>query len=332
MKKYKPPRVRDPNCKTNLEQESRLVRRNTKRANKETELSCTIGEDFTCCYKKNCVHVYPIETIVQVRKYMNKLSFPDRRRFVEDRVEYSGFEREEIKKGDHLLKFYLEDPESLKIAFVNLHRNTVGRIQLAVPNATILKSVCVRGFMHISGLERGVIYDHHRLKVGCDPTAEDRKIDADRPRKIRCVDAPLKETVVIWMRQLAEIATVLPNCCRGFKILPYRTPNAVHAIFVREMEQDFNCHWIDEADAEYDYQGGNRWDDGIVDAPGRIPDLVVPAEVAAKLYRYGNTLLGKSGGLPEDKRIASLTYFKKSWHDDPIAGLCHCRAFMPFAK
>jgi hypothetical protein len=199
--------------------------------------------------------------------------------------------------------------------------------------------VCITAFKHCSGLSNGFIYSHNKRLQGSDPTPEDRKIDSSRLAEIRVRNAPVKETAVMWLQELSELATILPNCPKGFKILPYRTPNAVHAIFVREMEIKQNCYWIEDQNANYDaVRGVKNFDTGVLgDLVVVPPDGVADRQVldnggASVMYRYGNPLLGQKGLFPEGQGIANFSYFIKCWHDDPIAGLSRCRAFMPFAK
>lgn len=135
----------------------------------------------------------------------------------------------------------------------------------------------------------------------------------------------------MWLRVLTELATVLPNSSKNLKILPYRTTKTVHAIYVREMEVQRNCHWMHEEGAQYDAIGGSKWDSGPL-ALQNIPPPGQNIPLPEKNYRYGNDLLGLKGTLPEEKGIACFTYFMEVWYADPIAGLARCRAFMPFAK
>jgi hypothetical protein len=176
-----------------------------------------------------------------------------------------------------------------------------------------LRPVCQQAFLHITGLSKGFLYSYNRWLDGSEPTVQDRAIDANRLRRPRHIDSPLKETALAWLRELSTIATVLPNCSRGFKILPYRTPNAVHAIFVREMELQLECAWVNDEAANYDVQGGNRWLDNIVEDP--VPahcqnPVALPNAAATIVYRYGNCLLGKKESIPQAPGIASFSYFK----------------------
>jgi hypothetical protein len=293
-----------------------------------------VDPEETCCNGHDCVHTYPVDVIQRLRKYLNMQSFPVRRAFMADRTLYTGFEKEQVKKGDRLQVFHMENADVLSTRLDIALANTR---QLPPPgvNDPNLRPVCQRGFFHISGLSSGVLYSYNKRGDGSPPTAVDRAINPDRAREPRVENAPKKEEVVGWLRELSKLATVLPNDEQGFKILPYRTPRAVHAIYVREMELQKGCAWADEEAAVYDISGGNKWDASVLpadDAPVPVRQPVIPLEEQAIRCRYGNALCGKKGTLPTHLGIASFTYFKTVWHADRVAGLARCRAFMPFAK
>ena len=326
----------DPRSKTSIRKAAKIEERTARRLDKATLENCTVDDDETCCNSKDCVHEFIPELQLRLQTYLASQSYQERRTFVAQRVVFSGFNCPEIKKNTKLMKFLMEPPELLDARLRSANLGIQGRFRIPAPATSDLIPVCCDGFMAISGLSKGFVYAHtKRLSfTGAEIVAEDRKVDPQRVRAPVNRESPVKQNVVSWLRSLAEIATVLPNCTRGFKILPYRTPKAVHAIYVREMEIQLKCDWINDDGADYDATGGTTWDAYGVEShsPIQPSDQNVSDAHADFVWRYGNKLLGKRGTLPTSKLVAGFSWFTKVWHDDPVAKLCRCRAFMPFAK
>jgi hypothetical protein len=179
-------------------------------------------------------------------------------------VVYTGFSNPELKSGDRLQEFHLETPEVLEVRLQDVSANIGARKLIPTPVMSSLRPVCVKGFLYMTGLANGFVYAHTKRVNDGTPTAEDRKVDPDRTREKRSEPSPVKQTAVAWLRALSELATVLPNCHKQFKILPYRSPKVVHAIYVREMELERRCAWVDEEDANYDATGGSKWDSNVL--------------------------------------------------------------------
>ncbi len=121
-----------------------------------------------------CVHLYDVSTIIQLRQYMNVQTFSERRTFINERVQYSGFDRSQIKKGDRLLKFFLEMEPISKERLSELQEGySEGRMRLSVPTLLNLRPVCQHAFLHITGLSKGFLYSHNKWLDGSEPTAQD---------------------------------------------------------------------------------------------------------------------------------------------------------------
>jgi hypothetical protein len=326
----------DPRSKTSIDKAEKIAARTARRLAKATLERCTTPEDRTCCNTKDCVHVFKPELTLRLQTYLASQSFEERRTFVAQRVVFDGFNRPEIRKNSRLLKYFMESPELLDARLKAANLGIQGRTRIPEPQASDLIPVCVEAFLFMSSIANGFVYQHCRRLAftGGEILAEDRKVDPQRLRAPVNRQSPVKERAVSWLRTLSEIATVLPNCTRGFKILPYRTPKALHAIYVREMEIQNKCAWINEERANYDATGGTTWDAYGVesDTPMESSGQNVSDAQAEIVYRYGNKLLGKKGTLPTSKLVACFSYFSRVWQEDPIAKLCRCRAFMPFAK
>jgi hypothetical protein len=319
-------RAKNPTCKTNLLKIAAVAATAAKRARKETLEACTVSDSETCCVGKECVHDYDPESVVRLRKYLNKLSFCERRSFTEERTVFKGFAPgiREVAKGSRMMTYFLEPPHIL-IQRLDAADMQLRKRHIPCPTTVELVSVCQLGFMHLTGLARGFIYAHNkRFWQGGIATAEDRYIDAGRLPLPRNRQAPVRTQAVYWLQELSKLAMVLPNCASAFRILPYRTPQAVHAIFVREIEKQMKSHWADEAAAEHDL-------DGNID-PTSLVGGAQRLNHDGTSHRYGNVLLGKEGSLPTQPGVAVFSYFMTVWYNDPIAGLARCRAFMPFAK
>ena len=122
-KRKRKPKVDRPPSQYAIKVAASRARSREKRESRQTEEACTVDPEETCCDGHDCVHTYPVDVIQRLRKYLNMQSFPVRRAFIADRTLYTGFEKEQVKKGDRLQVFHKENADvlstRLEIALAN---------------------------------------------------------------------------------------------------------------------------------------------------------------------------------------------------------------------
>jgi hypothetical protein len=201
--------------------------------------------------------------IGRMRRYTASLDVEATRAFLVQYTYYAGYDQAgelgqgQLRRGQHLYDFYLPRLESMKRA---LDMAECSQSILPEPNFTTLRRVCAKWFFFVLGKPNDVVYDQTlRAAVFSNgPYAAARDLDVGIPvqRDLHaslCRKKPLTYSVVHFLRGFHDISEHLPNAAKGGRpvcVLPCRTQQAAHQLYVFQMETDLGATWAELQKAE----------------------------------------------------------------------------------
>jgi hypothetical protein len=201
-------------------------------------------------------------TIGRLRVYLAGVDAKAMRAFLGMHTNYAGYDlandkgESKLRKGQHLYDYFLP---SLKNTQTALQWTDTG-IAYPKPRAASLRRVCSKWFFFATGLSTNTVYDAH-LRTAIysrKPYADARDLDvgipavrssgnfADKPQ-------PLLKSIVAFLVDMAEISEQLPHedkGCRPVCVLPTRTIQATHRLYVHQMEGRLGLPWAAEQQDE----------------------------------------------------------------------------------
>ena len=317
-----------PISKRQKREQGKRIRAADKRASKFVPAECVwetskqggflhSNKAETCC--SNCCsakytpegHDDSARVVQSLRAhYIDALGCEGRREFICRRVQFSGHDHPPgiDLKGKVLYKHYLEDPSCM---WDRLSAIDSGMAHcMPDPAFHDVQPVCIRFFLFATGGHRDTLYQNNTRKDAEFADADVCDIsNRQAPRKKRkaAPDVDKHSRVVRFLRNAAAMGLNMPNA--DLRILPWNSIMSTHAAYAREEEVRLLVPW--------DIQDFSK-------QPGALP----PRAEA----RYGNRLMGKLSEQRVHKDIASLSYFRKVWHEDHFDGKYTIRRWIPFAK
>ena len=197
-------------------------------------------------------------TIGRVRRYIADIDDEMLRVFICQYTYFNGYDRADATGATRLVKgskqyvCYLPALPAMKTA---LQATTMGGV-FQPPPAHTLYSVCSAWFFFVLGIHKDKFYDQALRKAIYDrgPYAEARDLDVGIPPvRSKGKDGSRPQVhyknVCAFLMALAEISEALPNMAKGdrtTKVLPCRTIQSVHMLYVHEAECKLNLSWASE--------------------------------------------------------------------------------------
>ena len=297
--------------------------------------------------EKACPHYgyeYTPADISALRLYIKKLPEADQRAFLSARLIVDQAKIARITASGRTLKgkrirdgALLEKPEVLRRLLLEyaVHNRRLPEI----PVLEDCENTCIEFILWACDRHKNFLYQNSKeitasSAEGHKITRADRDFCVDPVRKtVDTRDSPKTNDVLRWFEEEEHIACALPT--DDTVVLSYATRMQAHASYVMRMEVQHKQPWADQTSDIYlnnlNYLEGDEDEDEM-----EAQKASCTRTKDRTKYRYQNTLLGlKQDGVPEDKEIATYSWFSGVWQDHekyPHLERIRVRKWIPFAK